>query len=135
MHLLSWEVLDEREDNLKIWLERNANVSNYAILLHKWGDPEDEVTFEDMLTGREEGKKGYMKLIGCCKQARRDRLHYIWIDTCCIDKTSSAELSEAIASMFTYYERSKVCYAFLNDVLINSSAEENLRVSSFSRSA
>ncbi|PQE29642.1 HET domain-containing protein [Rutstroemia sp. NJR-2017a BBW] len=125
MHLLSWEVLYGREDKLKIRLERDANVVNYAILSHRWGNPEDEVSFEDMLNGRQEGKKGYMKLIGCCKQAQKDGLRYVWIDTCCINKASSAELSEAITSMFTYYERSKVCYVFM----------ENLYSSSFSRSA
>jgi hypothetical protein len=135
MHLLSWEVLYGHEDKLKIRLERDTKVSDYAILSHRWGDPEDEVSFEDILTGREEGKKGYMKLVGCCKEARRDGLRYVWIDTCCINKASSAELSEAITSMFTYYERSTVCYAFLDDVLLDSSAKENLGSSSFSRSA
>ena len=104
MHLLSWEVLDGHEDNLKIRLERDANVSDYAILSHRWGNPEDEVSFEDMLNGCQEGKRGYKKLTGCCKQARKDSLHYVWIDTCYINKASSAELSEAITSMFTYYE-------------------------------
>jgi hypothetical protein len=135
MHLLSWEVLDGREDKLKIRLERDANVVNYAILSHRWGNPEDEVSFEDMLNGRQEGKKGYMKLIGCCKQAQKDGLRYVWIDTCCINKASSAELTEAITSMFTYYERSKVCYVFMDDVLIDSTPKENLYSSSFSRSA
>lgn len=41
---------------------------------------------------------------------------YIWIDTCCIDKTSSAELSEAINSMYAWYENAVVCYAYLEDV-------------------
>jgi hypothetical protein len=39
-----------------------------------------------------------------------------WIDTCCIDKTSSAELSEAINSMYMWYQNSQVCYAYLSDV-------------------
>ena len=43
-------------------------------------------------------------------------MDYIWIDTCCIDKSSSAELSEAINSMYRWYEKSKVCYAYLEDV-------------------
>jgi hypothetical protein len=42
--------------------------------------------------------------------------NYVWIDTCCIDKTSSAELSEAINSMFRWYRKSKVCFAYLEDV-------------------
>ncbi|RDW64633.1 hypothetical protein BP6252_10284 [Coleophoma cylindrospora] len=135
MHLLSWEVLSGSEGRLKIRLERDTSVSKYAILSHRWGNPEDEVSFEDMLTGKEKGKKGYLKLIGCCKQAQQDGLRHVWIDTCCINKASSAELSEAITSMFTYYERSAVCYAFLDDVLLDASAQENLGSSSFARSA
>jgi len=38
------------------------------------------------------------------------------IDTCCIDKKSSAELSEAINSMYKWYEKSEKCYAYLEDV-------------------
>jgi hypothetical protein len=45
-----------------------------------------------------------------------DHMLYLWIDTCCIDKSSSAELSEAINSMYRWYEESNVCYAYLEDV-------------------
>jgi hypothetical protein len=40
----------------------------------------------------------------------------VWIDTCCIDKRSSAELSEAIDSMYRWYEAVKECYAYLCNV-------------------
>ncbi|EEU36284.1 uncharacterized protein NECHADRAFT_86885 [Fusarium vanettenii 77-13-4] len=116
MHLISWETLAGDTDQIKIRLQRDTFVSDYAILSHRWGNPEDEVSYEDILAGGYEHKKGYAKLVGCCKQARRDGLRHVWIDTCCINKSSSAELSEAIASMFAYYERAKVCYAFLDDV-------------------
>jgi len=66
-----------------------------------------------------------MKINGCCKQAIKDRYDYVWIDTCCIDKSSSAELSEAINSMFRWYRNSEVCYIHLADV-------ENLRAGSSS---
>ncbi|KAM0421006.1 hypothetical protein ACHAPT_011249 [Fusarium lateritium] len=135
MHLLSWETLDRDADQIKIRLERDAIVSEYAILSHRWGKPEDEVSFEDMLAGGYENKKGYAKLLGCCKQARRDGLHHVWADTCCINKSSSAELSEAITSMFAYYERAKVCYAFLDDVLAESSTQSRLPPWSFGQSA
>ena len=48
-----------------------------------------------------------------CRQHGRN---YIWIDTCCIDKSSSAELSEAINSMYKWYAKSEVCFAYLDDV-------------------
>jgi hypothetical protein len=60
--------------------------------------------------------KGWSKVLGCCAQAALDGWLYAWIDTCCIDKTSSAELSEAINSMFEWYEKSQVCYVYLSDV-------------------
>jgi hypothetical protein len=43
-------------------------------------------------------------------------LQYIWVDTCCIDKSSSAELLEAINSMFKWYQDAKVYYAYLADI-------------------
>jgi hypothetical protein len=87
---------------------------NYAILSHTWGA--EEVTFED-LQKRTCGKKaGYKKIRFCGEQARRDGLQYFWVDTCCIDKSSSAELTEAINSMFRWYRESTKCYVYLSDV-------------------
>jgi hypothetical protein len=59
---------------------------------------------------------GYAKIERCCAQARRDNWEWAWIDSCCIDKTSSAELSEAINSMYQWYKDAQVCYAYLGDV-------------------
>lgn len=61
-------------------------------------------------------KAGFAKVVGACSRAARDGFDYIWIDTCCIDKSSSAELSEAINSMFKWYAQAEVCYAYLVDV-------------------
>ncbi|KAJ4366778.1 hypothetical protein N0V83_007303 [Neocucurbitaria cava] len=61
-------------------------------------------------------KKGYSKLETSCRMALRRNLKYAWIDTCCIDKSSSTELSEAINSMYRYYTEAEVCFAFLDDV-------------------
>lgn len=63
-----------------------------------------------------EGMRGFSKIKATCRQAQTDGLDCAWIDTCCIDKTSSAELGEAINSMFKWYRKAKVCYAFLEDV-------------------
>ncbi|KAF2006368.1 HET-domain-containing protein [Amniculicola lignicola CBS 123094] len=92
------------------------NIPAYAILSHTWGSKEEEVTYQDILQRNGKKKKGYYKLGFCGKQAARDRLEYFWVDTCCIDKTSSAELSEAITSMFRWYQNSAQCYAYLSDV-------------------
>lgn len=59
--------------------------------------------------------KGYTKIQATCEIALKQGIRYAWIDTCCIDKSSSAELSEAINSMFAWYEGAAVCYAWLSD--------------------
>ncbi|KAK4183155.1 heterokaryon incompatibility protein-domain-containing protein [Podospora australis] len=88
----------------------------YAILSHTWG--EDEVTLHDMADVKEARKKpAFSKIEQCCRQAFRDGLEWAWVDTCCIDKSSSAELSETINSMYKFYERAMKCYAILSDVV------------------
>jgi hypothetical protein len=88
----------------------------YAILSHTWGATHEEVNFQDFLSGVGDEKVGYRKLVKCGKQAALDGFEYFWSDTCCIDKTSSAELSEAINSMYSRYQAADVCYAYLADV-------------------
>src|SRR5579862_1396337 len=86
----------------------------YAILSHVWG--KNEITFQDIEGADAEKKVGYEKLGKTCSMAADHGFDYVWIDTCCIDKTSSAELSEAINSMYRWYQESQVCYAYLADV-------------------
>ncbi|KAK2614193.1 hypothetical protein N8I77_001042 [Diaporthe amygdali] len=104
--------------SLKIEEFGPRNLPKYAILSHTWGDCEP--TFAEwcsVVTRRwKSSKPGFAKVFATCKQARRDGLSHIWVDTVCIDKTSSAELSEAINSMFAWYEKAYVCYVYLADV-------------------
>jgi hypothetical protein len=86
----------------------------YAILSHRW--QADEVLFQHIQNGSAPEKQAYAKLKLCCNQAIKDGLDYVWVDTCCIDKSSSAELIEAINSMFQWYQNAAVCYAYLSDV-------------------
>ena len=88
----------------------------YAILSHTWGDESEEVTFEDMNKGSGRGKAGFEKIKFCGEQAARDGLQYFWVDSCCIKKSSDAELSEAINSMFRWYRGAAKCYVYLSDV-------------------
>ncbi|KAN0119347.1 HET domain containing protein [Hyaloscypha variabilis] len=92
----------------------DAQIPPYAILSHRWED--GEVTLQKLQSGEGIQMLGYRKILKCCEQAARDGWDYVWIDTCCIDKTSSAELSEAINSMYRWYQKSQVCYAYLADV-------------------
>ncbi|KAJ4221414.1 hypothetical protein NW757_014468, partial [Fusarium falciforme] len=94
----------------------------YAILSHTWGN--EEVLFED-LHGDPTTKSGWRKVQGACKLAHRLGNKWIWIDTCCIDKSSSAELSEAINSMFHWYGQATTCYAYLADVPYSQSGKAN----------
>jgi hypothetical protein len=93
-------------------------VPEYAILSHVWGD--DEVSFQEMNDNihisRAPERKGLEKIFQVCDKAKSDGHDWVWIDTCCIDKTSSAELSEAINSMFNWYRNAMICYAYLADV-------------------
>jgi hypothetical protein len=88
----------------------------YAILSHTWGADDDEVTFKDLSNGQGKEKPGFRKLLFCGQQAILHGLEYFWIDTCCIDKSSSAELSEAINCMFRWYSSSAKCFVYLTDV-------------------
>jgi hypothetical protein len=87
----------------------------YAILSHTWIKGQ-EVTYNELLAGTGAVKPGYAKICFCGDQAAKDGLEYFWVDTCCIDKSSSAELSEAINSMYNWYENATKCYAYLSDV-------------------
>jgi hypothetical protein len=78
-----------------------VDIPRYAILSYTWG--KEEVTKDMMDDGTAKRKPSYGKIRFCGEQARRDNLQYFWIDTCCIDKSSSAELQEAINSMFRWY--------------------------------
>lgn len=98
---------------------RASQIPPYAILSHTWGD--DEVSLQHFHnTSFRSSRKGFRKIKSACQEAHRQGLDYLWVDTCCIDKTSSAELSEAINSMFKWYQRSQICYAFCEDVTQSS---------------
>ncbi|KAG7406773.1 Vegetative incompatibility protein HET-E-1 [Fusarium oxysporum f. sp. rapae] len=90
------------------------SIPPYAILSHTWAS--EEVTFSYLQQREYEHLKGFAKLKSCCAQAVQDGLEWAWIDTCCIDKSSSAELSEAINSMYLWYKNADVCYVYLYDV-------------------
>ncbi|KAI4151107.1 MAG: hypothetical protein L6R39_002118 [Caloplaca ligustica] len=89
-------------------------IPNYAILSHTWG--REEVSFADFDKPESRQKAGYGKIVQCCSLARSRDHDFVWIDTCCIDKSSSSELSEAINSMYNWYFDAEECFAYLSDV-------------------
>lgn len=92
----------------------DGHAPRYAILSHRWLD--DEVSLQEMQDGTAVDRPGHAKIVQTCALAARDGLGYAWVDTCCIDKSSSAELSVAINSMYRWYREAAMCYAFLSDV-------------------
>ncbi|KAF1811768.1 HET-domain-containing protein [Eremomyces bilateralis CBS 781.70] len=92
----------------------------YAILSHTWGSDSDEVTFKDVVDGTGKNKAGYQKLVFCGDQAKSDSLSYFWVDTCCIDKSDTHELTKAINSMFRWYQNATRCYVYLSDVSVRT---------------
>jgi hypothetical protein len=109
---------DRGHGNLSL-VEYYDNVPSYAILSHTWGPDGEEVTFKDLMEDTGKNKAGYKKIEFCRKQTVKDGLQYFWLDTCCIDKSSSAELTEAINSMFRWYQDASNCYVYLSDVSIS----------------
>ena len=94
-------------------------VPEYAILSHTWG--QNEVVLADYeqriyLKQKRGDTNAVSKIRNFCRLAAVDGYTHIWVDTCCIDKKSSAELSEAINSMYQWYRDSQMCYIYLNDV-------------------
>ena len=122
------------------------SIPPYAILSHTWG--KEEVSFQEwtslsrhrklearfgksieyIFAGLEldtiHERSGYSKIVRCAHEARYNEIQYIWVDTCCIDKTSSAELSEAINSMFRWYvtfSEQNIPFPFQGAILISKS--------------
>ncbi|KAF5357462.1 hypothetical protein D9758_012541 [Tetrapyrgos nigripes] len=92
-----------------------TDIPPYVILSHTWEN--EEITFQDIHDLKvAKSKPGFAKVQNACARARRYNFDWIWIDSCCINKESSAELSEAINSMYEYYEDAQACYVYLCDV-------------------
>ena len=106
-------LLNAETIRLEHFMDDRTMYGKYAILSHTW--EEEEVSFDMIHLDAAKTMKGYHKIAATCRQALTDGLSYAWIDTCCIDKRSSAELSEAINSMYRWYYNAAVCYAYLSD--------------------
>jgi hypothetical protein len=94
--------------------------SPYAILSHTWNG-NDEVMFQEFISSdRDITHRKFRKITETCRLARERGIPYVWVDSCCIDKTSSAELTEAINSMFRWYKEAVVCFTYLADLAVDS---------------
>lgn len=94
---------------------------SFAVFSHRWGN--GEPSFNDLPSKRLQVSRrttpsgpGYQKLLKFCEKARTDYgCEYVWADTCCINKESSAELEEAILSMGVWYSEAGVCIVHLGN--------------------
>ncbi|OAL44681.1 HET-domain-containing protein [Pyrenochaeta sp. DS3sAY3a] len=117
---------DDTDDRIKLTGDLLSAIPPYTILSHTWLDDAEELTFQDLVAGAGTQKVGYQKLVFTAEQTQKDGLKYFWVDTCCIDKTSSAVLSEAINSMFRYYQKAVKCYVYLQDVSIDRTISDQV---------
>lgn len=100
----------------------NSEIPKYAILSHRWTS--DEVGFnkfrkafrQDFGHNASRYQEGFVKIQRCCDEALAHGFKWVWIDTCCINKDSSSELTEAINSMYDWYKRADICFVYLSDV-------------------
>ncbi|KAI3391559.1 hypothetical protein diail_7153 [Diaporthe ilicicola] len=134
-------LLNAKTHKLESYDDEHSVPGGYAILSHTWGSEDQEISFEDFKEFRrqlgqsssssspspqdvqaarqalpESKKPGWDKIDGTCEKALEYDYSYVWIDTFCIDKSSSAELQECINSMFRWYEEAGICLAYLSDV-------------------
>lgn len=150
MRLINTHTLELHDFFHLAWNDENFPV--YGILSHCWTS--DEVTYKDFVKKRRTNGEGYHKIQKCCDFARSRQVDWVWVDTwfaalfalgrtkyegltflsSCIDKRSSAELSEAINSMYRYYSNARECYAYLNDVDFEAASDLWLVLSDLARS-
>ena len=99
----------------------DSEIPEYVIISHTRGVARQEVTLQDVHSGNSKqyiSKAGYAKIKLCSGHAASHGYDYLWIDTCCIDKTNHVELTEAINSMFRWYRGAARCYVYLSDVSV-----------------
>ncbi|KAK4215806.1 hypothetical protein QBC37DRAFT_418571 [Rhypophila decipiens] len=134
MHLLNTQTL-QLEEHID-------NIPPYVILSHTWGD--QEVSYQEMMmttpqSPETQQKAGYTKILATCHLAQQiliypdepisqgNRISHVWIDTCCIDKSSSAHLTENINSMYEFYTRARLCIVHLVDLPLGVTFKEGLK--------
>ncbi|OTA69684.1 HET-domain-containing protein [Hypoxylon sp. EC38] len=119
-------LLNTKSRSLEEFNEDRARKTPYAILSHVWGT--EEVLFHELREPQASTQKkaGWVKMTQFCDAAEKCGFLFAWIDTCCIDKRNSAELSEAINSMYGYYRDAAECFIYLQDVSKATNGGNNL---------
>jgi len=118
MRLINTHTLELEEFN-------GRHIPRYAILSHTW--EEEEVRYEEYIRGVHTFKRGYSKIQKTCLLAAAECIGYVWVDTCYNDKHNSTEFTEAINSMYLWYNCSTICYAYLSDLPRNARLDKHLQ--------
>ena len=115
---------DPQSKVLKSFNDEELRGIRYTIMSHCWcaagltGEMQfkelNEATLETVLDLR--NRPGYQKIVKSCLLTREEGLEWLWVDTCCIMRESKTGLSEAVNSMYQWYRRSEICFAYLHDV-------------------
>lgn len=80
--------------------QSTSSLPYYAILSHRWTNAES--SYKQFRKALDPTHSGCKKVLDFCSFAQVKGMEFVWVDTCCIDKRSSAELSEAINSMYVH---------------------------------
>ena len=137
--LSMWLLSTDRAELTHFVSPESVPTPGYAILSHVWGDNEQSLQESQVIiakcrtTSRNPRDLVSDKIRESCELAERHGYRWLWIDSCCIDKTSSAELSEAINSMFHYYSSAAICYVYLQDVPSDSDESDPSKLLARSR--
>ncbi|KAF3004593.1 hypothetical protein E8E14_006516 [Neopestalotiopsis sp. 37M] len=136
MRLIDTKRFLDQDDDFLVDKERIGD-KPYAILSHtwgrqmkegtsSWGGEDDEILFADVGHKDTSEKKpdAWRKIEKACQAAQKQGCDYLWVDTCCFNKESSAELDESINAMFAWYQQSKVCLVYLADFQVDSVDEQ-----------
>ncbi|KAI9569767.1 heterokaryon incompatibility protein-domain-containing protein, partial [Boletus coccyginus] len=89
-------------------------VVEYDVFSHRWDEISGEPTYQDISAGKRNVSK-FKKLAHFCEMSSKLGRKLAWVDTCCIDKTNAAELSEAIHGMYKWYANAYLCVVYLAD--------------------
>ena len=99
---------------------KRQQTAPYVVLSHRWVEP--ELIYEDMTDFKEsvlrQRSKSASKLFGACRKVLehdKGRIVHLWMDTVCINKQDPAETSSSINSMYRWYQKAEVCFAYLDD--------------------
>ncbi|KAF9476756.1 hypothetical protein BDN70DRAFT_923071 [Pholiota conissans] len=109
-------IYSSTEEESTIQRQQLKDVARYAILSHTWSRSRSgEISYDDWHKGHIDlMHSGYKKLVQFCRAALEDHgINLAWMDTVCIDKSSSSELDESIRSMYKWYENSSICIVYL----------------------